>query len=73
MFSLDNEEEQYQKMEALHESPVLRATFHNLIARTTLWRFCVFCGEPIPREGTLKIKVIDAKPEDVTKSGDLSE
>lgn len=46
-----HEEIQYKQMEALHRDPLQKATFHELIAKTTLWRFCVFCGEPIKRDG----------------------
>lgn len=48
------EEEYYRKTEALHKDPVLKAEFHSIIAKTTLWRYCVFCGEKIDRGGESK-------------------
>lgn len=46
------EKEQMKQVEHLHKTPEMKKQFHEQIAKTTLWRFCVWCGEPIKREKT---------------------
>lgn len=48
-YDLENEKGQYRQLEVVHNNALLKAEFHRKIKDTTMWRYCVFCGEKIER------------------------